>query len=262
MLSHTVNVLVDRAPEGAAELVSARIAALPGVLGVDNVRVRPVGPRHFVEATIHIPRALGLEQAADVEAQAALAARTVLPGADVTLQSVPVSPSDETVHERVRLVALRERVEVHHLTVTHLGERMALALDLEVDGELPLRQAHAVADRVEAAIRREFGAGVEIEIHIEPLEPEAVEVSDADETLRRSYVRALEEAAQAIDGLSDIHDVRVRRSARGYVLVAHCRLDPAATVESVHRRVDDLERLVRETAPGIARIVIHAEPAR
>jgi divalent metal cation (Fe/Co/Zn/Cd) transporter len=46
------------------------------------------------------------------------------------------------------------------------------------------------------------------------------------------------------------------------VLVAHCRLDPDATVESVHRRVDDLERLMRERKPDIARIVIHAEPKR
>ena len=56
--------------------------------------------------------------------------------------------------------------------------------------------------------------------------------------------------------------MRLRRSERGYVLVAHCRLDPAATVESVHRRVDDLERLVRDRKPEIARIVIHAEPKR
>jgi cation diffusion facilitator family transporter len=262
MLLQTLDALVDRAPEGVADLLIARIGALAGVLGVDNVRVRRVGSRHFVEATILIPRALGLEQAADVEARAAQAARIVLPGADVTLQSVPVSPSDETVHERVRLVALRERVAVHHVTVTHLDERMALALDLEVDGDLPLVAAHAVADRLEAALHREFGSVVEIEIHIEPLEPEAADVADADEELRRRFLGALEEAARSIDGLFDIHDVRLRRSARGYVLVAHCRFDPAATVESVHRRVDDLERLVRKRAPDLARIVIHAEPAR
>jgi hypothetical protein len=29
----------------------------------------------------------------------------------------------------------------------------------------------------------------------------------------------------------------------------------------VHRRVDDLERLLRDRDPAIARIVIHAEPA-
>jgi hypothetical protein len=33
-------------------------------------------------------------------------------------------------------------------------------------------------------------------------------------------------------------------------------------VESVHRRVDDLERLVRDKKPDIARIVMHAEPER
>ena len=143
-----------------------------------------------------------------------------------------------------------------------MTDRLALALDLEVDGALPLAEAHAIADRLEAAIRREFGRQAEIEIHIEPLEPEVVDVSEMPDAIRQSYIAALEEAARAIDGLSDIHDVRVRRSERGTVLVAHCRLDPATTVESVHRRVDDLERLVRDRKPDIARIVIHAEPKR
>jgi divalent metal cation (Fe/Co/Zn/Cd) transporter len=175
---------------------------------------------------------------------------------------VPVSPTDETIHDRILLVALRERAAVHHITVQHLGERLALALDLELDGALPLGQAHDIADRLEAAIRREFGSETEIEVHIEPLEPEVTDVKETSPALREAYLKALEAAARAVDGLSDIHDVRVRRSGRGTVLVAHCRSDPAATVESVHRRVDDLERLVRDKNPDIARIVIHAEPAR
>jgi divalent metal cation (Fe/Co/Zn/Cd) transporter len=146
------------------------------------------------------------------------------------------------VRDRVLLVALRERVAVHHITVHRIGDRLALALDLELDGDLPLAAAHTVADRLEAAIRREFGANTEIEIHIEPLEPEAIDVSDTSAALQMRYVDALKEAACSVDGLSDIHDVRVRRSGRGAVLVAHCRADPAATEESVHRRVDDLER--------------------
>jgi divalent metal cation (Fe/Co/Zn/Cd) transporter len=87
-------------------------------------------------------------------------------------------------------------------------------------------------------------------------------VEDMPAALHASYIAALEQAARSVDGLSDVHNVRVRRSQRGTVLVAHCRLDPGATVESVHRRVDDLERLVRDEKPEIARIVIHAEPAR
>ena len=79
-MAHTVNALVDRAPEGVADLITARILATPGVLGVNNVRVRSVGPRHFVEATLEVPRSLGIEQVAEVEAEATLAARDVLPG--------------------------------------------------------------------------------------------------------------------------------------------------------------------------------------
>ena len=262
LLTHTVNALVDRAPEGVAEIVTRHILDVAGVLGVDYVLLRSVGARHFVEASVSVPRSLGLEQAAAVKAEAVQATRAVLPDAEVTIQSVPVSPTDETVRDRVLLVALRERAAVHHITVQHLGERLALALDLELDGGLPLAAAHDVADRLEAAIRREFGAQTEIEIHIEPLEPEVTEVKDTTPALRESYLKALEAAALAVEGLSDIHDVRVRRSGRGTVLVAHCRSDPSATVESVHRRVDDLERLVRDKNPDIARIVIHAEPAR
>jgi cation diffusion facilitator family transporter len=262
LLVQTFHALVDRAPEGVAGLVTSGMSEVAGVLGVRNVRLRSVGPRHFVEATLDLPRSLGLEQVAAVKAEAAEAARAVLPGAEVTIQSVPVSPSDETVHDRVLLVALRERVAVHHITVQHLGDELALALDLEVDGALPLAEAHAIADRLETAVRREFGERTEIDVHIEPLEPELRDAEDLPGALRQSFVTALEKAALVVPDLSDIHDVRVRRSGRGYVLVAHCRTDPQATVESVHRRVDDLERLVRDAKPEIARIVIHAEPAR
>ncbi len=262
MLKHTIDALVDRAPEGVAELITDRISEVAGVLGVDNVRVRSVGPRHFIEATIDVARALGLEQVTEVKDEATIAARTVLRGADVTIQPRPVSPSDETVRDRVLLVAQHEHLAVHHITVQHLNERLALALDLEVDGALPLSEAHAVADRLEAAIRRELGRETEIEIHIEPLEPEATDVVDTPAALRQSYIDTLEEAARAIEGLSDVHNVRLRKTERGTVLVAHCRLAPDVTVESAHRKVDDLERLVRDRMPDLARIVIHAEPMR
>ena len=262
MVMHTINALVDRAPEGISGIITERVLKVPGVLGVENVRVRSVGASHFVEATIDVPRSLGIEQVADVKDLATIAARSVLVGADVTIQPRPVSPTNETVQERVLLVAQRERVAVHHITVQYLNDRLALAVDLEVDGALPLSEAHRTADRLEAAIRREFGRQAEIEIHIEPLEPGIVDVEDMPEAVHRSYIAALEDAAREVDGLSDIHKVRVRRSARGTVLVAHCRLGPNETVESVHRRVDDLERLVRDRKPDIARILIHAEPVR
>ena len=277
LLRHTIDALVDRVPPGLAALVAERIGDLPGVLSVESVRLRSVGKQHFVEAAIAVPRGLSLEQAAAVKEEAAAAAREAIPGAEAVIDSVPVTPSDETVAERVQLVARREGVAIHHLTIQHLREvagpadredrpgepgRLAVALDLEVDGAMALAEAHAIADRLEISIRREIGGDSEVEIHIEPLEPETRAVAESADPIRANFQAALEGAARLIEGLSDIHDVRLRESERGYVLVAHCRFDSGATVESVHRRVDALENAVRARMPNLARIVVHAEPRR
>src|SRR5436853_5194726 len=42
----TVETLLDRAPEGAAEKATAAIRSVPGVVGVERLRVRMVGPTH------------------------------------------------------------------------------------------------------------------------------------------------------------------------------------------------------------------------
>jgi divalent metal cation (Fe/Co/Zn/Cd) transporter len=176
------------------------------------------------------------------------------------VQSNPVALDDETVQERVQLVAARQHAAVHHVTVHHAGERLAIALDLEVDGAMPLGAAHDFADRLEAAIRAELGAETEVETHIEPLMPETSSPGEIDPAQLKEFEVLLRRAAEGIPGLTEIHDVRVRHSPDGEVVVAHCLLDPAEPVSSVHEKVDALERDVRAERPEIARIVIHAEP--
>src|SRR6266851_1209184 len=52
----TVETLLDRAPQGASEKATAAIRAVPGVVGVERLRVRMVGPTHFVDAVVQVPR--------------------------------------------------------------------------------------------------------------------------------------------------------------------------------------------------------------
>ena len=48
----TVETLLDRAPEGVSEKAAAAILAVPGVVGVERLRVRMVGPTHFIDAIV------------------------------------------------------------------------------------------------------------------------------------------------------------------------------------------------------------------
>jgi divalent metal cation (Fe/Co/Zn/Cd) transporter len=149
---------------------------------------------------------------------------------------------------------------VHHITIQDIEGRKSVALDLEVEGAMSLGDAHRLASELEEAIAEEIGEGVEVETHIEPAEPEASgQLAESD--LARRIEASLAATAAAQGSLRDIHNVRVRETSGGVIVLFHCRADRATPVETVHDAVDSLERSVRAAFPEARRVVGHAEPA-
>src|SRR6202023_3149633 len=66
----TVETLLDRAPEGALEKATAAIRTVPGVVGVERLGVRMVGPTHFIDATVQVPRTFPLDRVDDIKRKA------------------------------------------------------------------------------------------------------------------------------------------------------------------------------------------------
>ena len=168
----TVETLLDRAPDGAAEKARAAIRSVAGVVDVERLRVRLVGATHFVDATVQVPRTYPIDRVHDIKRDAQAAVDASLAGADVTFTTVPVALSNESVRERIMVIARNSGLAIHHVTVHDVGGRLIVAIDLEVDGDMTLVAAHAIAHELERSIREEFGADVEVDTHIEPLEPE------------------------------------------------------------------------------------------
>jgi len=171
MVRRTVATLVDTAPEGAADKVEAAIRKVAGVVNVERVRVRMVGPRYFIDAAVKLPRTFPSDQIAKVKAAVQQAVTGLFDEADVTVVTTPIALDNESMMDRVLVIARNRALAVHHVTVHDLKGRLAVSLDLEVDGGLTLRAAHELADGLEAAIAAELGPGVEVETHIEPLQP-------------------------------------------------------------------------------------------
>ena len=173
----------------------------------------------------------------------------------------PRALDDETILERVMVIARNRALAAHHVTVHALEGRLAVSLDLEVDGGLSLAAAHDIATGLEDAIRDELGPGVEVETHIEPLQ--SVDEPGHDASAKRiAAVRdALTEIATKVDLVGAIHDVRVRAADDGEIVNFHCLVDPALKVADVHDKVDEVERALRLRFPSIKRAIGHAEPA-
>jgi cation diffusion facilitator family transporter len=256
-----IGVLLDAAPEGVAERVRAIAWRMPGVLGIDNVRVRPAGGVLMGDVSVAVARSLPLDRVSELKASLTRALAAELKRADFTVSTRPVAPDNESVLERVMLIAARERLLVHHVTVQSLDDRLAIGFDIELDGRLKLGEAHGRASRLEAAVRGEFGPATEVESHIEPLEIRELAGTPADASVSTRIAESLSRAAAQTGKIGTIHNVRVRQTPAGLVVHFHCLGPPDTDVAAIHAAVDEIEQKVKHEMTGITRLVGHAEPA-
>lgn len=258
--SRTIRTLTDEAPPGVSERITEIARRVPGVVDIERVRVRRVGPTIFVELSLAVSRTLPLDRLAELKQAVARAIEAEVPGAEVSVITTPRALDNETVVERVLVIARNRALAVHHVTVQSIGDRLAVSLDLEVPGDLTIAAAHEIADGLEQAVQEELGPEVEVETHIEPLQIEGLAGEDASPQRVEEVRAALAELAARLGPLREVHDVRVRETSEGEIVNFHCRVAPNLTVETVHDAVDEVERALKRRWPSIKRVIGHAEP--
>jgi len=256
----TIDTLTDTAPAGITARVKTAVAAVKGVVAVERVRARKVGPTTFVELEVATSRTLPLDRVAAIKDEIVARLRAELGDAEIAVTVVPRALDSETVLERVMVIARNLALAVHHVTVHAISNRLAVSLDLEVDGDLPLGTAHEIASRLETAIQDELGPDVEVETHIEPLQTHDIAGSDAPADRTGAVSAVLSDIAAKLGSVREVHDVRMRETPDGAIVNFHCHVDPALTVHDVHEKVDELERGLRRSFPAVKRVIGHAEP--
>jgi cation diffusion facilitator family transporter len=256
----TLDTLTDTAPAGAAKKIAADVARIPGIVAVERLRARQSGGVLFVDLVVAVSRTLPLDRVAAVKDRIVQKVREGSPAAEVTVTTEPRALDDETVLERVTVIARNRALAVHHVTVHAIAARLAVSLDLEVDGKLTLGAAHDIASGLEQAIREELGPSVEVETHIEPMQPYNEPGHDAAPERVAAMRDALKEIAAKVDVVGEIHDVRVREADAGEIVNFHCVVDAGVKVADVHGKVDEVERALRLRFPSIGRVIGHAEP--
>ena len=258
----TIHTLVDAAPKGMSEPLRKIIQNVPGVMSVETLRLRPIGPSVYGEAAVRVSRSLSIDRFAIIKRMIKQAIAHQYGNVSIVVTAEPVALDDESVVERIVHIANRRHVPIHHVTVQTLGERKAVSFDAEFDGRLTLGRAHELVTTLEDAIADELGDGFEIESHIEPLEAAELDGRDSGDDVHARVLSALLRRAPEGGVIFDIHDVRVRETAAGLVVNYHCLCDPTLSVEAVHSHVDVLDHKVKRDCEAIARIVGHAEPFR
>jgi divalent metal cation (Fe/Co/Zn/Cd) transporter len=218
--------------------------------------MREAGGRQFADVVIGVSPAAAVGQghaAADRVEEAVLAA---LPRSDVV---VHVEPDVTTsIRERAQAAALSipSVREVHNVGVLVDGGRTEVALHLKLPGELPLDEAHDVAEQVERAIREAVPGVDAVQTHLEPL-AEATRVHkaenvEADAELVRRIVR------EALG--REPRELRFLQTDDGLVAFLTLGLDPTGSLADAHTRASEVEAQIRRERPEIADVIVHTEP--
>jgi len=256
----TLNTLIDAAPEGATAAIRSIVEASDGVLTLRTLRIRQAGAMLFVSVVVEVPRTMPVDDIVKLKEDLAARIQEKFPTADATVTANPVALDNETVFQKVMLIAARRNLAIHHLTVQEIKGRLAISFDLEVDGGETLVTAHATATKLENAIRRELGSGVEVESHIEPQPERLLAGDEAPPGERQAIEKALATEAKRQKRLSDLHNIRVRRNEDGVFVHYHCRFEGSDTVQAVHAAIDRIENGLQTKFPDIRRVIAHAEP--
>jgi len=255
----TIDVLLDRAPEGLTQQFFEAAGRIEGVLNVSKVRVRRSGPRVFVDMNVEVDRNLSIERTHAIAEAVEAEVQKISAGADIVIHADPREAERESMTKRIRAVANRNQMGVHNISLHEDKGQVIVDLHLEVDDQLALQQAHDLASQIERDLRADMPEITQVNTHIESRGTGMGD--DQDVTAQESgLVKQIRRLTDRIGGRSCCHEVTVHRQGSRFLVSLHCSFNPNLSIVQVHAITTRIEEDLKKKIPSLEHILIHAEP--
>jgi len=255
----TIDILLDRAPEGLKEKIVAAANEVEGVISAGKVRLRRSGALVFIDMTIEVDRNLSFERAHVIAEDVEARIQALVPGADVVIHTDPREAERETLARRIRAIAERNQVPVHNISVHDDRGEIHIDLHLEVDDHLLLHQAHDLASHIERDLRADIPAIKRINTHIESRGTGVASGVDVT-TEAGSLVERVRRITDAVAGRACCHNILIRRQGDRFAVSVHCSFDKDLPIIEAHRLSSRIEETLKENIPAIEHVLVHTEP--
>jgi cation diffusion facilitator family transporter len=258
LVLENARVLMDRTPEEARSSARDALNQLGEEIELRRLRLRESGGRYFADVVVAVPPGAAVAEGHAIADRVEEAVHAALPASDVV---VHVEPRDRDLELRDRVLgaAMSEPLvrEAHDIKVFPSGDRATVSLHLKFPDDLPLEDAHAISERVEATIAADPEVEA-VETHLEPLErpiPQRRTQGDEHVELQRD-LRALVCAHLG----QDPRELHLVDTDDGPVLFLTVTVGEGRTLPEAHRVASELEAGLRAQHAGLAEVVVHTEP--
>jgi cation diffusion facilitator family transporter len=257
----TIFVLLDRAPEGLAEAIRAEVLRIPDVRSCGRVRVRPSGAQTFVDLQVFVDRSSSFDRVNAIAIEVEQAIRRLEPNSDIVVRTRPAMEPETRLAERIKKVAsqIHGVRGIHNLEVHDADNGLHVEMHLEADPDASLETAHAVASRLESAVKASIREVAEVVTHIESAEEMPLTSADVTSESQR-IVKAVRDTVLQVPGVKRCRDVAVHSAEDGLHLTLTCVLDAGLSVSEAHELSTRIESVLHARIEGASRVLVHVEP--
>jgi divalent metal cation (Fe/Co/Zn/Cd) transporter len=255
LVKFSVMELSDTASKELVQKTRKVVLSHEGVVKTENLKVRKVSSKIFIDASVQVPSHMSLEEAHSLASKIEADLKEALGNVDATIHIEP-SEKDTKMDQLVEKLATVEGVkEVHEISTIYTGSKFYITLHAYVDPELSVEEAHKIAEVIERRMHAEIKPLENVTVHVEP---SGVAIPDAkvDEAQLRKVVN------EVTKGIAD--NLRIKRivtyAAEGkrYINI-DCCFTKQIQIKEAHRIASQVEKETKEQFAN-AVVTVHMEP--
>lgn len=250
--------LSDTVPKNIVERVRKEILETKGICALKDLKIRKVGDKSFVRATLQVPDCMGLEEAHDLASKAEASIKNLLGDAEVSLHTEPyesLMPTEKLVE---KLATEVEGVkEAHDVNATYTEGRLYITLHAYVDPKLSVEKAHEIAEQIESKIVHGVKDVENVAVSMAPFNRKKREGTAVDDGEVRWLIHGITENYQRVFRVKRI--VTYVAGQRRYINI-DCSLTKQISVEEADRIVSQIEQQIKEHFVE-TNVTVHLEPS-
>jgi cation diffusion facilitator family transporter len=255
LVKFSVMELSDTASKDLVEKTRKVILSCDGVVKTENLKIRKVGSKIFVDASVQVPSLMSLQDAHSLASKIEACLKDSFGNVDATIHIEP-SDKERKMDQLVEKLATVNGVkEVHDISTIFVGGKLYITLHAYVDPELSVEEAHKIAETIERRMQAEIKSLENVTVHIEPAGV-AIPASEVNELQLRKVVN---DVAKSIAGNLRIKRVLTYAAGGKRYINIDCCFTKQIQIKDAHKIASQVEKETKEHFAN-AVVTVHIEP--